>query len=390
MNARERFLSVMNFEKEARTLFWEMGYWTDTIERWYQEGLPRQQDVTIGLKPGESIRGEHATHDEFSIERRRDIDVHHYFRFDQGMLCLPVNSLLQPPFENKIFEETEDYVIFQDDYGVKKKTNKRVASRPQFLEWPAQDRKSFENIKERLKPLLKDRVPPNWKELLKKYAERDYPLTIGGYPCGFYGTLRFLMGEERLLFNFYDDSMFVRDFMDYVADFWIQLWGEVFSEIKFDCVYFWEDMAYRSGPLISPQMFREFMLLPYQRITSFLKEMGVKVILVDTDGNVEKLIPLFIESGITGLYPFEVQAGNDIVSIRKKYPRLQIMGGIDKMKIAQGKEAIDEELNSKVPFVLKSGGYIPHIDHNVHPDISWEDFKYYRNRLDEMILEGGK
>ena len=198
------------------------------------------------------------------------------------------------------------------------------------------------------------------------------------------------MGEERLLLNFYDDPGFVRDFMNYLADFWIQLWGEALSEVKIDCVNFWEDMAYRSGPLISPEMFREFMLPPYQRVTSFLKEMGVKVILVDTDGNIEKLIPLFSESGITAIFPFEVQAGNDIVSLRKKYPHLQILGGIDKIKVAQGRKAIDEELNSRVPFMLQSGGYVPHIDHHVHPDVSWEDFKYYRSRLKEMILENGK
>jgi hypothetical protein len=64
--------------------------------------------------------------------------------------------------------------------------------------------------------------------------------------------------------------------------------------------------------------------------------------------------------------------------------------GIDKIKIALGKKAIDEELTSKVPVMLKSGGYIPHVDHHVHPEISWEHFKYYRTRLKEMILAGGK
>jgi len=389
MKTRERFLAVMNFEEVDRTLFWEMGYWNDTLKRWYQEGLPKRHDVTPGLRPGEGIRGENAPHEDFFSNRRRDVDVHDYFGFDRGMVCLPVNSLLQPQFEKKVFEETEDYIIFQDEFGGKKRMNKREASRPQFLQWPAEARRGFEAIKERLVPSLNDRVPQNWKELLKQYADRDYPLTLGGYPCGFYGTLRFLMGEERLLFNFYDDPQFVRDFMNYLADFWIQLWGEALSEIKVDCVNFWEDMAYRSGPFISPQMFREFMLPPYQRVTSSLREMGVKIFLVDTDGRIEKLIPLFLEAGITAFFPFEVQAGNDIVSFRKKYPRLQILGGIDKMKIAQGKDAIDEELNSKVPIMLKGGGYIPHIDHHVHPNISWEDFKYYRSRLNEMIQAGG-
>jgi uroporphyrinogen decarboxylase len=173
-----------------------MGYWKDTIERWYQEGLPKGKDVTRGLKPGEGIRGENAPHDEYSLERRRDVDVHHYFGFDQGMVCLPVNSLLQPPFENRIFEETEDYVIFQDEFGVKKKMNKREASRPQYLQWPAGDRKGFEKLKERLKPSLKYRVPSRWKELIKQYKDRDYPLTLGGIPAVFMGPSDFSWGRN--------------------------------------------------------------------------------------------------------------------------------------------------------------------------------------------------
>ena len=388
MNARERFLAVMNFEKVDRTLFWEMGYWKDTLERWYQEGLPRRKDVISGMKPGEGVRAENSPHEAFiARERKRDGDVHDSLGFDKGMVCLPINSLVCPAFEKKVFEETEDSILFQDEFGVKKRMNKKTASRPEFLEWPAQDRRSFEALKERLQPGLKGRIPPEWNGLIKEYRQRDFPLTLGGYPIGFYGTLRFLMGEERLLFNFYDDPQLVRDFMNTLAELWIRLWGEALSEIKVDCVNFWEDMAYRSGPLISPQMFREFMLPPYRKVTSFLREMGVKIALVDSDGNIEKLVPLFLESGITAIFPFEVQAGNDIVSFRGKYPRLQIMGGIDKMKIALGKKAINEELDSRVFPMLKSGGYIPHIDHHVHPEISWENFKYYRDRLKEMILE---
>jgi uroporphyrinogen decarboxylase len=390
MNARERFLAIMNFEKVDRTLFWEMGYWKDTLERWYGEGLPKGQDVTAGLKPGEGVRGESAPHKVFCPDMPRDADVHTYFGFDPGLVCLPVNSVLEPPFERKVIEEEKGYVIYQDEYGVTKKMNKAAPSRPQYLTWPAQDRQGFEALKQRLVPSLKDRVPPGWKELIKGYAHRDHPLTLGGYPCGFYGMMRFLMGEERLLLNFYDDPSLVRDFMNTLADFWIELWGQALSEIRVDCVNFWEDMAYRTGPLISPEMFREFMLPPYQKVTSFLRSMDVTIFIVDSDGNLEKLIPLFLDAGITALFPFEVQAGNDIVSIRRKYPRLQILGGIDKLKIAQGKAAIDEELNSKVPLMLRSGGYIPHIDHHVHPEISWTDFIYYRTRLNEMIQVGGK
>jgi uroporphyrinogen decarboxylase len=194
------------------------------------------------------------------------------------------------------------------------------------------------------------------------------------------------MGEERLLFNFYDNPDLIRDMMNFLADFWIELWDQVFAHIQVDCAHFWEDMAYRNGPLISPAMFQAFMTPSYQKVTGFLKDWGVKVILVDSDGNLDKLIPLFLEAGLTGTFPIEIQAGNDLVKIRESYPNLHILGGIDKIKIAQGKTAIDQEL-AKIPKMLRTGGYVPHIDHLVHPEISWDDFCYYRQRLRQVIDE---
>jgi len=136
--------------------------------------------------------------------------------------------------------------------------------------------------------------------------------------------------------------------------------------------------------MISPAIFREFMLPHYQRMCSFLKSKGVKVILVDTDGDCTELVPLFLEAGITGLYPMETSTGMDIRAIRKKYPKLQMLGGISKYAVAQGRGSIDTSL-AAVEGLLRCGGYIPYIDHSVPPSVSWEDFVYYRNRLNSLI-----
>ena len=50
-----------------------------------------------------------------------------------------------------------------------------------------------------------------------------------------------------------------------------------------------------------------------------------------------------------------------------------------------GKDAIDAELEAKLPFMLEKGGYIPHIDHAVSKDISFENFSYYRQKLREIV-----
>jgi len=143
-------------------------------------------------------------------------------------------------------------------------------------------------------------------------------------------------------------------------------------------------MCYRTGSIISPAMFREFMMPYYQRLTGALRDLGVHHVNLDTDGNLWELIPLFLESGITGLYPMEAQADMDIVEVRKKFPHLRILGGMNKMQIARGPAAIDAELEAKIPFMLERGGYIPFVDHHVPPDVSWENFVYYRTRLRKM------
>jgi uroporphyrinogen decarboxylase len=285
-----------------------------------------------------------------------------------------------------VFEDTDEYLVYQDEYGVKKRLTKGGASVPEFISWQVETRRDFERLKEeRFQPRLEERVPSNWPVLAGQYRERDFPLAIGGYPLGFYGYLRYLMGEERLLLGFYDDPRLIKDIMNFLADFWIELWDQALNDVQVDCAHFWEDMAYRTGPLISPAAFREFMTPCYKKITGFLKDRGVRIILVDSDGNLDELIPLFLEAGLTGIWPVEIQAGNDLLEIRRRYPRLQIQGGIDKLKIAKGRKAIDEELESKVPFMLARGGYIPHLDHLAHPEISWPDFCYYRRRLGELI-----
>ena len=86
------------------------------------------------------------------------------------------------------------------------------------------------------------------------------------------------------------------------------------------------------------------------------------------------------------MYPFERAAGNDLLKIRKEFPNFQIMGGFDKraMFAGGGKEAIDTELKI-VEEMLKKGRYIPHTDHFVSEDCTYENFTYYRNRLNEII-----
>ena len=62
---------------------------------------------------------------------------------------------------------------------------------------------------------------------------------------------------------------------------------------------------------------------------------------------------------------------------------------IDKKNAALTKlqEAIDEEIKSKVLPIIREGGFIPTVDHLIPSDISYSNFKYYRDRLNAIIDE---
>ena len=137
--------------------------------------------------------------------------------------------------------------------------------------------------------------------------------------------------------------------------------------------------------MISPAMMRKFMMPRYQKITDLLHSYGVDIIFLDSDGNVEQLVPLWLEVGINYIWPFEVAAGNDAVALRKKYGKdLIIAGTIDKRALIKGKEATREEVMSKVPFLLEQGGYFPSVDHVVPPDVPFENYCYYFNLMREV------
>jgi len=355
----------MRFEKVDRPPFTELAFWSETLKRWYREGLP-------------------AT-----------VDINDFFGFDEqfGQWGIKIDFWPIPRFVTRTIKETDKYRIYIDERGITlKQMRAGVLSMPQWLDFPIKDRRSWKQFKQRLDPTDSRRYPLDWGEELIEYLNRrdsSVPLGINpvsGNSASFFGWLRDLIGLENTLYLLYDDPILIHDMNQFYEYFTIEVLKKAVKNVKFDFVYIWEDMGYKTGPLISPKMFKEFMLPHYKRLTSFLRKYGIDIIMVDSDGNLEELIPLWIEGGVNVVLPLEAAAGMDVVKLRKKYGKnLSLMGNIDKRALIKGKSAIKEEVMSKVPFLIKQGGYIPYVDHAVPPDVSLENYIYYLNLLKEIF-----
>lgn len=387
MNVRDKFLSVVDFKKNAVVPNWEFGYWYDTINRWYDEGLPKV-DPPVTNDYQQWVGGETCPALDVFGEKVNTYggDVKDYFGFDQRIHSAPFYSPPLPLFEREVYEEDEVNIIFKREYDGKiVKTRKDGTSMPFFMEYPVKNRKDFEDIKYRFDPENPGRIPDSFEKKIEEYKKRDYVLQTGGTPfSGFFSILREMMGVEATLLNFYDDPEFIVEMLEFFTDYHIRLNKKVASKVDVDYVYIWEDMSYKNGPLISPAFFKEFILPYYKKFTSSMGQYGIKNFFVDTDGNFESLIPLFMEGGVTGIFPFEVRAGMDVEKIRGKYPDLIIMGGIDKTALSRDKGAIKKEVE-KAKRTIATGGYIPYTDHAVPPDVSFENYKFFRKELAQVL-----
>ena len=295
---------------------------------------------------------------------------------------------MAPAFDTEVLEDDGVTRVVIDSSGAKKREfiDKTEMSMPQWLEFPVKTPEDFEEMKKRYNPKSPCRYPMYWDDLKRYWKDRDYPLMLS---CGsFFGWIRSWMGLENLLIAFYDGPDFVKEMMDYLGDFFVEVLGRAVSEVDIDYACFWEDMAFKSASLISPKMFREFMVPNYQKVTSLLRDNGIDIIMVDSDGNIDELIPLWLEGGLSGVYPLEVAAENDAVKLRKQYgEKLMMWGNIDKRVLAKDEEAIKKEVMDKVPYLIDEGGFIPTVDHSVPPDVPFFNYMYYRE-LVEKLAEG--
>jgi uroporphyrinogen decarboxylase len=411
MDTRERFLEIMSFNPDVRSLKWEFGYWGETIDNWYKSGLPKNNYPVLSKKttnPTSSLYsaawtcsgvdklpngiavmggGLYWPTQAFPLDR----DVREHFKMDDTQHLVDVNLHFSPMFEVQVLAEDDKSFEYIDMDGVRRLFLKEEATIPTSLQWPIHDRASWEKLKEERLNLknIRNRFPANWNELVKEYNNRDYPLSIGGYPQGFFGTPAHLIGYENLFLWYCLEPEMMHDIMDTFTNIWLAVFEEVISQVEIDHWQIWEDISFGKGSMISIDMVREFICPYLKKIADFIKSKGINIVLLDTDGDCNDLIPIFMDAGVTGMYPFETHCGMDILKVRKQYPKLQMLGGVPKSEIAKGKNRIDEIL-APVEQVLKTGGYIPYGDHFIPPDVDFENFSYYRNSLNKLIDKYGK
>ena len=360
---------TMTYQSVDRVPDVEFAFWSQTIRRWLAEGLPLD-----------------LTEEEQNHENPRKLLD--YFGFDKvHMVSADLKMGMNPAFEEKIIEDLGDAVLKQGADGQIAECylqDSQNSSIPHYISFPVANRDDWAAMKERFRLDDPQRriVSEDLQEVRKGIAEGK---AVSIDMMGPYGRLREWMGFENLSIAFYEQLDMIHEMVEHWTDLGIQQIRALPEDIPVDRIGWWEDMACKNGPLVSPTMFREFLQPCYHRVMAEARKRGCTLGAVDSDGNPHDIVANWLEEGVNIMYPLEVAAGVDIHGWRKEFGmQLRLKGGIAKYPLTLGGKAIDEEIERIKP-IFDQGGFIPHLDHFVPPDVSFDNFRYYLDKKRKLI-----
>jgi uroporphyrinogen decarboxylase len=387
MTPRERMKAVLHHRKPD-VLPWLESFYEEAVLNWFKQGLPPERIIVIEWEMG---RGGTNLYNWPAV---KGFDPYSYFGCHGFYGCVvPVDIGPLPRFKQMVLEEDERYLTVRTETGAVAKRIKGEErtwySMPMFTEFPVKDHKTWEEYKKRLDPEDPRRYPKDWNrddyiDAFENYERGPTMLRFNG----FYGFGAELMGIAPFNIALYKDPELIHD----MASHWEYYIRETIRDAvdtlkeRIDMIFWWEDMAEKHGPLMSPRLYREYCLPHYKNLTSFLRRNKIDRIMVDSDGNINPILDLFLEAGITGLWPLEVNCGMDAIEIKKKYgDKFFLIGNLDKRELAKGGEAMRREVDSKVPMLKEMGGYIPGADHLIPLEFTLERFREYSAYLKKLL-----
>lgn len=206
----------------------------------------------------------------------------------------------------------------------------------------------------------------------------------------------YLYGMNNLLMAYIENPDFAKRLARVVIDYKKRVLERAIDEGA-DIALTGDDYAYRTAPIMSPAMFREFVLPYLQEMVDLAKSKGVPFI-KHTDGNIWDIIDMIVDTGINAIDPIEPIAGMDIGRMKELYSdRIALIGNIDCTELLPHgtEEDVVEAVKETIAKASENGGYILASSNSIHPGVKPENYvamvksarEYGRYPLDPKMVE---
>lgn len=340
LSTHERF-SRMYAHQEADRVPIIDSPWQGTLARWRREGMPAGVDWR----------------DYFGVDKAEGIGVD-----------------ISPRFEQRVIEETKDYIISTSSWGVTLKSFKEADSTPEFIDFTVVNPDEWAKAKRRM-TVNRDRV--DWKRLGKDYPlwKADGRWIEAGFWFGFDVTHSWMVGTQTLLIAMLEEPEWVKDMFNHYLDMCIAHFDMIWDAgYTFDCISWPDDLGYKNTPFFSTKLYRELVKPAHKRAADWAHAKGIKAHL-HSCGYIMPHLPDIVDAGIDALNPIERKAGMDALRLKAEYGgKLVLHGGVNAV-LWDDKDAIVAEIESMLPSLKENGGYIFSSDHSIPNSVSLDNFR---------------
>ncbi len=279
-----------------------------------------------------------------------------------------------------IDDPNDDRDLMKDIFGrVWEAKNNEGNFNPYYLygtmNTPEKWKETKENIEGPMTEKYTKMVKKFYRRINKKHKDKIFVIVTNDL-AGVFESASQGMGMVYYSKMVHKNPKFIKEVHEVIAEFtaacynsYMDAGAEVFVESG--------DLAYHTGPMMSPKNFNELLLPAYKIITDTVHERGCKVVL-HTDGQITPLLDFVIDCGFDGLHSLEPTAGVDLALVKKKVgDKLCLMGNIDVAHVLT--YGTKQEVYDAVKFAIKTagpgGGYIVSAA-NMHPGVKVQNLRW--------------
>ncbi len=370
MTNRERAMNLLHYKPVDRIPAVHFGYWGELLEEWAQQGkIPKA--LAVGNSDGS--------------EQDRELDKLIGWDFNWSN-TRGANQGLFPGFEPKVLEVLPDGTQRTiDNLGLIQKIKPGVSSIPAEDDYLLKDRAAFEALYQPKMQFSPDRVDLDFFRHFNETRDMDRP--VGLSMGSILGDIRSMVSVVGMSYLIYDeDEALFADIVDTYAEMQYQCVKAVLETgAKFDFAHYWEDICFKNGPLVSPELFEALCAKHYKKRNDLCRQYGIDIISLDCDGVTEKLLPIWFDTGVNTMFPIEIGTwGDQFAPAREKFGKGMLgVGGMDKTALRKDKAAVDAEIE-RMKRLVSMGGFLPCPDHRLMPGTKFELVQYYAEEVKKI------
>lgn len=254
------------------------------------------------------------------------------------------------------------YYTFPVDHPMKTAGLEEIEKFP----WPDPDESSrYEGLREKAKYL---------------FEKTDYALVADGLTgVGIFDMTWHLRGMENIFLDMLIHPEFTQALCERLTEYYVKVYRNYMRAVGdfVQMVIYYEDLSGQDGPLISPQLYRQYIKPGHRKIFKTIKEHTDAKICVHTCGSVYAFLDDYVELGVEVLNPVQISAHDmDPERLKAKYGAvLSFHGGIDTQRfLPRATPAqVREEVRRMIRILGPGGGYLFTSCHSIQPDVSPEN-----------------